>query len=1283
MATGSDKPVNPFPGLRPFRPEEEYLFFGRESQVDTIVDRLAETHFLAVVGTSGSGKSSLVNCGLEPALRRGLMASAGTNWHIARLRPGIDPIHHLAEALSAPGIIFGNDGPPPGMREQLVNTTLRMSKIGIVDIFRQARLPDTSNLLVIVDQFEELFRYSRLASSAHKVSGDAGAEATAFVNLLLEVRHHLPINVYIVLTMRSDFLGDCAQFEGLPDAIDIGQFLVPRMTREERRAAITGPIHVAGAEISPVLVTRLVNDVSDNPDQLSVLQHALNRTWAYWQNRCNAEGPIDLVHYEAIGTMTQALDAHAERAFNELQAGSEQQICERMFKALTDKATDPRGVRRPTRFNDLCKIAAAPENEILKVIDVFRKPSRSFLMPPVGEEIVPESVIDISHESLMRGWNRLRRWAGEEAQSAELYRRLSDSARLHKKGRAGLLRDPELQVALDWQEKMKPVKAWATQYGGNLDRTTAFLHHSLEKRNLELKAKKVEEHRKERRKQFAALAVFAVTLAIAYSLSLLRKNEAVTVERDIARITAIAESSLQDALTGDPVEASLNALQQLRNISPEHARAVPPLETALWQAHANTRLQTVLAGHTDEVRSVSFSPDGSLVASGSYDGRALIYNSVSSQLLHEIRADEADRTRVLSVSFTPDGKYLATGTWSYINGKRVGRVRLWDTRTGKLSQEFFAGPDAKPAHDGPVRSISFSRSGDRMVTSSYDNTARVWDVKTGELLDTFAKHITDGGYQVDVYDAAFDPTNEERIASVGNDGIVRVWQTNGHDLSHTEMRGHEDRISSVMFSPDGELVLTASDDDTLRLWKWKERTQIGWPVQAHTANIWRAIFDDTGKRLFSGSWDRTLAIWSARTLNELARLRGHQGPVRFLDYDPTQQLLASGSTDMTTRLWSMEPDDIMTRIEGEDAHESKNVLAVRMNPADPTIFASGGEDGTIRFRKLGQRKPRQVLRDSAMNCFPLNWTPQCGVNEIAFSHDGDRIAARYANGTFRLWNPTTGQMIGDARRADPGDSFQAMAAIPETNKIAIGTNRSLVRFYDFDTGSENIEARVDLHKIATGLRSQYPDMQLQYSMNQPNIRSIAYSSNRKYLAIGTLDGKVFIVDNDGLNHKAFAVTKGSAVKSLKFNNEGSVLFAGTEDRILEAWSISAEQPQMVARMEGHTGPILDLDIIDGGKRLVSVSDDETVRIWDTESGNQIVSLPGHSGTVRSVAVVPGLDRMITVSEDDTILIRDAFRNTRGLIDGVCSKLSLKGLGAGQYPKNHQEFASYCASPGRE
>lgn len=190
----------------------------------------------------------------------------------------------MARALAQDGVLF-HDYQAGGLTlAEIVDTTLRMSKLGLIDIYEQAQLGEDVNLLVVVDQFEELFRYQQLGTGQDEKAPGISEQAAAFVNLLLAAREQTTCPIYVVLTMRSDFLGDCTQFPGLAEAINAGQYLVPRMTRDERRAAISGPVEVGGAKIAPVLLTRLVNDVGDNPDQLSILQHALNRTWAHWQN---------------------------------------------------------------------------------------------------------------------------------------------------------------------------------------------------------------------------------------------------------------------------------------------------------------------------------------------------------------------------------------------------------------------------------------------------------------------------------------------------------------------------------------------------------------------------------------------------------------------------------------------------------------------------------------------------------------------------------------------------------------------------------------------------------------------------------------------------------------------------------------------------------------------------------------------------------------------------------------------------------------------------------------
>jgi hypothetical protein len=531
---------NPFPGLRPFREDEEHLFFGRERQVDAMIDKLADTRFLAVVGVSGSGKSSLVNCGLRPALHRGLMSTAGTVWRIAQFRPGNNPMRAMADALAQDGLLYA--GPTQGRfrRSDLIETTLRLSKAGLLDVYEQARLTGDTNLLVVVDQFEELFRYRALA--APRAGGPSGSEeATAFVNLLLEPRDQHAMPVYVALTMRSDFLGDCAQFFGLPEAINKGQYLVPRLTRDDRRLAIVGPIGIAGAQIAPVLLTRLVNDVGDNPDQLSILQHALNRTWRRWQTAGRRDEPIDLPHYEAIGTMANALDQHAEEAYGELGTDRQRTVCEKLFKALTDTTTDARGIRRPTRVDTLCALTGASAAELTAVIDVFREPSRAFLMPPVGEPLGADTVVDISHESLMRAWTRLRQWAVEEAQSAQMYRRLAETAALHAAGESSLWRDPDLQLAINWHRRNRPDARWAEQYRPGFDLAMQFLQASEAARDAERRAV-----RRTRTILLAAVGVALVVMA-ALGARMLRDRDRAAQASEILAIEKRERQAAEEA----------------------------------------------------------------------------------------------------------------------------------------------------------------------------------------------------------------------------------------------------------------------------------------------------------------------------------------------------------------------------------------------------------------------------------------------------------------------------------------------------------------------------------------------------------------------------------------------------------------------------------------------------------------------------------------------------------------------------------------------------------------
>ena len=504
---------NPFPGLRPFEADEDHLFFGREKEIDELLRRLRVCRFLSIIGTSGSGKSSLVRSGLIPSLYGGFMVNTNPGWRIAIMRPGEDPIRHLAEALNSPNVL-GTTGELETTNSVLLEATLRRGTRGLVEAVRQARMLGQDNLLIVVDQFEELFRFRR-----NNQLENSRNEAVAFVKILLEAAKQEEIPIYVVITMRSDFIGDCMDFAGLPEAVNNGLYLVPRMTRDELRSAITGPVAVGGGSITQRLVLRLLNDFGDEYDQLPILQHALMRTWDYWARRSPSTDAIDIEDYEAIGTFRQALSIHAEEAYEEAGSEDAKKLAERIYKALTDTFSDRRGIRRPTSVGDLIAISESNEADVIRIIEIFRRPGRSFLMPPANVPLDDRSVIDLSHESLMRCWVRLAGWAEEEKVSAEIYNRLSDAATWFEEGRAGLWRNPELEIGQKWKLESRPTAAWAQRYNSSFVQVMGFLDRSETEWQRLNDEKKRERQKKLRQTQWAAGilgSLFLIALALAY-----------------------------------------------------------------------------------------------------------------------------------------------------------------------------------------------------------------------------------------------------------------------------------------------------------------------------------------------------------------------------------------------------------------------------------------------------------------------------------------------------------------------------------------------------------------------------------------------------------------------------------------------------------------------------------------------------------------------------------------------------------------------------------------------
>lgn len=487
----------PFPGLRPFALEDREFFFGREAQTYALYRLIVQSRFVTVVGSSGSGKSSLVRAGLLPLLADESDDPGGRKWRLKEMRPGGAPLKRLADALAE--LSADDDHDIAATRRERIEFDLR-SSFGIAKVLDKVEGLGDATVLLVVDQFEELFRYA--GSGASQKTRDLRDEARSrdeaadFVKLLLEASRSPSHNVHVLLTMRSDFIGECARFQGLPEAVSATQFLVPSLTRDQREEVIRGPIEKAGGTIEPTLVQRLLNDSGDDLDQLPVLQHCLLRLWERAGSAGKADQPaapaasgaeaaparpaaggreLKLEHYESIGRISGALSQHAE----EILAGLPglEQVVEQVFRALAEIDKEGRVIRRALPFAQLCEETGEPENAVRRVVDRFRADDCSFLIPSLSATpaLDADTRIDVGHEALLRRWERVGGWLRAEEGDGELYRALVSRAENER----DVLPLRMVGERSKWWTVRPRTAAWAERYGGDRDRVDRLIKISV------------------------------------------------------------------------------------------------------------------------------------------------------------------------------------------------------------------------------------------------------------------------------------------------------------------------------------------------------------------------------------------------------------------------------------------------------------------------------------------------------------------------------------------------------------------------------------------------------------------------------------------------------------------------------------------------------------------------------------------------------------------------------------------------------------------------------------
>jgi WD40 repeat protein len=1191
--------TKPYPGLRSFEVHESHLFFGREGLSEQLITKLAATRFLVVVGTSGSGKSSLVRAGLLPALYGGFMVSAGSAWRVAIMRPGHDPLGNLAQALNQPEVYGSEAATNRAIQNAVTEAMLRRGSLSLVEVVRLQNMPTTESLLVVADQFEELFRVEPGAQVEDRENDNA-----AFVKLLLAATTQRAIPIYVVLTMRSDYLGDCAQFWDLPEAINAGQYLIPRLTREQRREAITGPIAVGGAEMTPRLINRLLNDVGDNPDQLPLLQHALMRTWDEWRDKRPAHAAVhegvalDFCCYEAIGGMEQALSRHADEAFAALPDDRHRVVAEKIFKALTEKGPDNREIRRRVRLGALCAVADATEGEVIAVVEAFRAEGRSFLMPSVGTELTHESLIDISHESLIRGWKghgndqkRLKEWVEEEAQSARVYRRLAETAELHQEGKAGLWGDPDLQLALDWEEQNKPNQDWAQRYHPGFEAAIAFLRKSEGKRASDIDTLK----RRIAVWRGAFLLIFCLVLLVGwlYLQAEAERENAKKNEKMAQRHSYIANMNLAQKAFEEKHYARANAL--LNRYLP--VTDTPRQQEENWRGfewyylwHLSHHELATLKGHTGDGWSVAFSPDNNSLNSkilATSEGQTVkLWDVNEGSEVKELATLTGHTANVWSVAFSPDGRRLATGSYDQT-------VKLWDVSTRRELATL-------TGHTANVWSVAFSPDGQRLATGSYDQTVKLWDVSMREALATLS------GHQSKVYAVAFSPDGT-KLTSASSDKTVKLWDVSeGNEVKELATLNHGEAVYAVAFSKDSGALATGGKDGAVQLWDVKNPQQEPATLGKHLGRVLSLAFSPTDhKKLASVGYDGSVKLWDMDARQELATLSGHADGVLSVAFALDGQTLATGSYDQTVKLWDMGKQWEMHRQDapGILKGHKNSVWSMAFSPDGQTL-ATGGSDHTVKL--WGVSKGQELATLSGH---------QDTVLAMAFLRDGRQLASAGGDKTVRLWDINTGKELGKPWQQE--DVVWSMALSPNGQTLAIGSRNGTVKLRDVYTQQEWV----------------FPERHQEEKWLE-GIRSVAFSPNGKELAAGNEDDLVRLWDVDAKRELAPLSGHGGKVFSLAFSPDGQSLAVGGQNTTVKVWDLATRKARNL--LGGHAEYVVSVRYSPDGQRLATGSLDATIRIWDADTLQELVTLRGHANEVYTVAFSSDGKTLASGGKDKTV-----------------------------------------------
>lgn len=1208
--------ASPYRGLFAFREEDADFFCGREAFTARLFDAVHTHHkpLVMVIGPSGSGKSSVVYAGLIPQLRRTRVAG----WVVASFRPSDRPFQALAAAFVA--IL------EPDMREidRLAETTklaemLKSGTLALKDLVVSAAHKASTNgrILLVADQFEELYTLCQDAAERH-LFVDRLLSALPIVHNQSSQQATTPLS--LVMTMRADFLSPALSYRPVVDALQESDLKLGPMTLAELQRAIEMPARRLGVELEPGLTQRMLDALGEGPGHLPLLEFALTLLWAR-----RSDNLMTHAAYDETGGVDKALAGYAEEVYGELNE-KEQLEVQRILVQLVQPGEGTEDTRRLARREELHE---DNWNLVTRLADTR-------LVVSNLDEATGKETVEIVHEALIGGWDRLRQWLEADRAFRIWQERLR--AALHQwessnKDEGALLRGGLLAEA-EQAQRERPEDLGRAEHN--------FIRASLQLRDRE-QAREVarNEHELELARQATtaqrnaasrlrylvlalALSLLVAVLLSSWAINQSRAAEASANEAQTNAMLARENAAKAQAELGNSdalrLAAEANTLLQtqgssevigLLSILSMKTHYSPQGDAALEGAATIDYPRQIFIGHTDAIWGIAFSPDGKYLLTAGGDNTARLWDRNSGKELQRFAGHTA---AVISAAFSPDGKYALTASHDHT-------ARLWDTKTGKEVHSF-------TGHTDGVWGCAFSPDGKYVLTGSVDKTARLWDAQTGAEIRRFT------GHEDIVYGVAFSSDGKYVLTAGTGDKTARLWDAaTGQELRRfTGGSG----IVLVTFSPDGKHVLASSWDKMSWLWDTLTGNLVRHFV-GHDASTKAVAFSPDGKTVLTSSDDGTAALWDASTGQELRRLIGHTSAVVAAAYSSDGRYIVTAGGDKTALLWDANVVLGLPQFTGHT--DTINTFDVAFSPDGKTVL-TGSFDKTARLW--------DVQTGSEIRRFTGHTDH---VTSVGYSPDGKYVLTASDDKTVRLWDAQSGRELRQFSR--PGEGLARVVFSPD-GKYIVAAGSTTVPMWDANTGT--------LVRTMVGHTSQ--------------VWGVSFSPDGNWVATASTDKTAWLWDAaTGAEIRRFT-GHDQQVKSVDFTPDGKSLLTCSDDKTARLWD--AGTGKELQKFVGHTANVSGCLFSPDGRYALTASDDKTARLWEIVTGKELRRFTGHAAGVLAVAFSPDGKTVLTGSADKTA--RMWYADYQDTINYVCSRLVRDFSGDERAQYNIARETQVCSRP---